>query len=85
MKQIKINDIKSLAHTRWNCKYHIVFAPKYRMQVIYGKIMGIHSLISFESESATDIETEFHNAVDDYLSYCEEEGIEPEKTILMED
>lgn len=53
-------------------------------KVIYGKIMGIHSLISFESESATDIETEFHNAVDDYLSYCEEEGIEPEKTILME-
>lgn len=54
-------------------------------KVIYGKIMGMHSLISFESESATDIETEFHNAVDDYLSYCEEEGIEPEKTILMED
>lgn len=54
-------------------------------KVIYGKIMGIHSLISFESESATDIETEFHNAVDDYLSYCKEEGIEPEKTILMED
>lgn len=54
-------------------------------KVIYGKIMGIHSLISFESESATDIETEFHNAVDNYLSYCEEEGIEPEKTILMED
>ncbi len=54
-------------------------------KVIYGKIMGIHSLISFESESATGIETEFHNAVDDYLSYCEEEGIEPEKTILMED
>lgn len=54
-------------------------------KVIYGKIMGIHLLISFESESATDIETEFHNAVDDYLSYCEEEGIEPEKTILMED
>ena len=31
-------DNESLAHTRWNCKYHIVFAPKYRRQVIYGKI-----------------------------------------------
>ena len=31
-------DNNSLAHTRWNCKYHIVFAPKYRRQVIYGKI-----------------------------------------------
>ena len=33
-----MNDNRSLAHTRWNCKYHIVFAPKYRRQVIYGKV-----------------------------------------------
>ncbi len=31
-------DTESLAHTKWNCKYHIVFALKYRRQVIYGKI-----------------------------------------------
>ena len=31
-------DTNSLAHTKWECKYHIVFAPKYRRQVIYGKI-----------------------------------------------
>ena len=31
-------DKNSLAHTSWNCKYHIVFAPKYRRQVIYGKL-----------------------------------------------
>ena len=31
-------DKKSLAHTTWNCKYHIVFAPKYRRQIIYGKL-----------------------------------------------
>ena len=31
-------DTDSLAHTKWNCKYHIVFAPKNRRQVIYGKI-----------------------------------------------
>ena len=31
-------DDKSLAHTKWNCKYHIVFAPKNRRQVIYGKL-----------------------------------------------
>ena len=31
-------DTSSIAHTKWNCKYHIVFAPKYRRQVIYGKI-----------------------------------------------
>ena len=31
-------DNSSLAHSKWNCKYHIVFAPKYRRQIIYGKI-----------------------------------------------
>jgi putative transposase len=31
-------DTDSLAHTKWNCKYHIVFAPKYRRRIIYGKI-----------------------------------------------
>ena len=31
-------DNKSLAHTTWNCKYPIVFAPKYRRQIIYGQI-----------------------------------------------
>ena len=31
-------DNSSLAHTKWNCKYHIVFAPKYRRQVVYGKL-----------------------------------------------
>ena len=32
-----LNDINSLAHSKWNCKYHIVFAPKYRRQVFYGE------------------------------------------------
>ena len=31
----KKEETDSLAHTRWNCKYHIVFAPKYRRQAIY--------------------------------------------------
>ncbi|MDT8900756.1 IS200/IS605 family transposase [Anaeroselena agilis] len=31
-------DTQSLSHSKWRCKYHIVFAPKYRRQVIYGKI-----------------------------------------------
>ena len=31
-------DTNSLAHTKWECKYHIVFAPKYRRQIMYGKI-----------------------------------------------
>ena len=31
-------DNNSLAHTKWNCKYHVVFAPKYRRQIIYRKL-----------------------------------------------
>ena len=31
-------DMNSLAHTKWECKYHIVFAPKFRRKVIYNKI-----------------------------------------------
>ena len=32
-----MNDMNSLSHTSWNCKYHIVFAPKYRRKVFYGE------------------------------------------------
>lgn len=32
------DDINSLSHSKWNCKYHIVFAPKYRRMVIYNQI-----------------------------------------------
>ena len=46
MKDIKINDIQSLAHTTWECKYHIVFAPKFRRKEIYGKLkMEIGTMI----------------------------------------
>ena len=31
-----MKDINSLSHTKWNCKYHIVFAPKYRRKEFYG-------------------------------------------------
>lgn len=31
-------DENSLSHTKWRCKYHVVFAPKYRREAIYGKL-----------------------------------------------
>ena len=31
-------DTNSLSHTKWNCKYHVVFAQKYKRKVIYGKL-----------------------------------------------
>ena len=41
-------DEQSLSHTRWECKYHVVFAPKYRRQVIYGKLKRDISQILIE-------------------------------------
>ena len=38
MKYGNLDDVRSLSHTKWRCKYHIVFAPKYRRAIIYGKI-----------------------------------------------
>ena len=34
----QMNDNHSLSHSKWNCKYHIVFAPKYRRQAVYGQL-----------------------------------------------
>ena len=33
-----MKDSQSLSHTRWNCKYYIVFTPKFRRQIIYSKL-----------------------------------------------
>ena len=46
--------------------------------VLFGKVLGIRSLISYEGETAKDLLEDFHGAVDDYLATCEKEGVEPE-------
>jgi len=33
-----VNDVESLSHTKWECKYHIVFIPKYRRKALYGAL-----------------------------------------------
>ena len=33
-----MHDWQSLSHVRWDCKYHIVFIPKYRKKALYGKL-----------------------------------------------
>ena len=35
-----MHDWRSLSHVRWDCKYHLVFIPKYRRKVIYGRLRG---------------------------------------------
>jgi len=43
--------------------------------VFFGKIEGIDGLVNFEGESVQELTIAFHEAVDDYIAYCEEENI----------
>ena len=57
-----INDINSLSHTKWNCKYHIVFAPKYRRRVFFQKkkvVIGkiLRQLCEWKSVTILEAET----------------------------
>lgn len=48
--------------------------------VFFGKIEGINALVNFEGESVKELTDAFHEAVEDYLIFCEEEGIESHKS-----
>ena len=48
--------------------------------VFFGKIEGFDGLVNFEGESVKELTDAFHEAVEDYLEYCKEEGIEPHKS-----
>lgn len=47
-------------------------------ELFYGKVQGIRSLISYEGTNATELVSDFHNAVDDYLEMCKSDGTKPE-------
>jgi predicted HicB family RNase H-like nuclease len=47
--------------------------------LLYGKVLGINGLISFEGQTGADLENDFHAAIDAYLEYCKSNGIEPDK------
>ena len=46
--------------------------------VLFGKALGIRSLISYEGTTGKELVDDFHGAIDDYLALCEDEGTEPE-------
>lgn len=48
-------------------------------KVLFGKVIGVNSLISFEGESVQNLKEDFERAIDDYLEMCAEKNIEPEK------
>ncbi len=62
-----MKDSNSLAHTTWNCKYHIVFAPKYRRQIIYGRYKASIGKIIRELCQRQDVEIIEANACKDHI------------------
>lgn len=60
-------DKQSLAHTKWRCKYHIVFAPKYRRQIIYGKYKQSIGKIIRELCERKEVEILEANACKDHI------------------
>jgi predicted HicB family RNase H-like nuclease len=48
--------------------------------VLFGKVLGINGLISFEGDSVKNLKEDFEGAVDEYIETCAEKGIEPEKS-----
>ena len=60
-------DESSLSHTRWDCKYHIVFAPKYRRKVIYGKLKKDIGMILRELCERKEVEIVEANACADHI------------------
>lgn len=49
-------------------------------KVLYGKVIGINGLVSYEGDSIESLQADFEEAVDDYLEMCKEQDIEPQKT-----
>jgi len=47
--------------------------------LLYGKVLGINGLISYEGETGKELEKDFKSAIDTYLSDCKESGKSPEK------
>ncbi len=47
--------------------------------LLYGKVLGIQDLISFEGKTGKELEDDFRNAVKDYLEECNEKGIQPDR------
>ncbi len=48
--------------------------------ILFGKIVGVQSLISYEGDSIQSLQEDFRQAIDDYLEMCAENNVQPEKT-----
>ena len=65
-----MNDFESLAHVRWECKYHVIFIPKYRRKVIYGKLRAATGGILQDLCKQKGIGLLEGHAVSDHVHLC---------------
>ena len=65
-----MENFESLSHVRWDCKYHIVFIPKYRRKVIFGKLRGKIGKILRELCQQKEVEILEAYAMSDHIHMC---------------
>ena len=65
-----MRDYRSLAHTKWDCKYHVVFIPKYRKKVIYGDVRNYVGEIFHELASHRECRIEEGHLIRDHVHMC---------------
>ena len=65
-----MTDFESLAHVRWDCKYHVVFVPKYRRKAIYGKLRASIGAILRDLCKQKGIVLLEGHAMDDHVHLC---------------
>ena len=65
-----MKNYSSLSHVRWDCKYHLVFVPKYRKKVIYGKLRKEMGTILRELFKQKDVEIVEGHAMIDHVHIC---------------
>ena len=83
----KVNALNLLKGKGWRIMSDLLSYKNYNGTVefskedncLFGKVIGIKSLISYEGASVKELEQDFHNAVDEYLEDCKEKNIEPEQ------
>ena len=69
-----------MKHELLNYKgYHGTVEFSLTDKVLYGQVIDVNSLISYEGQNLTELEADFHEAVNDYLAMCQAHGEPPEK------
>jgi putative transposase len=76
-----MKDWQSIAHTKWECKYHVVIVPKYRKKVLYGKTKKRVGEILRELCRYKDIELLEGHAMADHIHLCI--SVPPKYSIAM--